>query len=115
IAIIPALVAEYLQHYIRATELIRVHLGTQQIFFARNQFRLWVQMTVNRLDHACKGFVSRHLLTPDGAPLGLGSTILRRTYATRALYELPNIAALQAQLGHNDAKTTLAYAQHDRF
>src|SRR5205085_8988242 len=58
---------------------------------------------------------ARHGLKRSGLPLRLGSTILRRTYATRVLYELPSIAALQAQLGHNDARTTLAYVQHDRF
>jgi integrase len=114
-AIIPALVAEYLQQYIHATEPVRTHLSTQQIFFARNPLKRWAQMTVARLDYACGVFDSRHALARDGAPLRLGSTILRRTYVTRALYELPNIAALQAQLGHNDASTTLAYAQHEQF
>lgn len=115
VAVIPALVAEYLQYYISVTKSVRTYLGTQQIFFARNPSNRWDEMTVQRLDHACKAFASRHGLTHDGSPLRLGSTLLRRTYVTRALYELPNIAALQAQLGHNDAKTTLGYAQHDRF
>ena len=115
IAVIPRLVAEYLQHYINATELVRTHLGKQEIFLTRNNHRLWTQMTVIRLDYACKVFVARHTLKRDSTSLRLGSNILRRTYTTRALYELPNIPALQAQLGHNNAITTLAYAQHDRF
>jgi len=115
IAVIPALVAEHLQHYIRATASIRAHLGTQHIFFARNHIFHWDQMTVTRLSTAFDTFVRRHALTRSGAPLQLGSTLLRRTYVTRALYELPSIAALQAQLGHNDPKTTLLYVQHDRF
>ncbi len=115
IAIIPALVAEHLQHYIHITAPIRVHLGTSSIFFARNRWLRWDRVTVIRLGSAFASFVHRHALTRDGVPLQLGSTLLRRTYVTRALYELPNIAALQAQLGHEDASTTLDYAQHDRF
>jgi integrase len=115
IAVIPALIAEHIQHYIRATILIRNHLGTPQIFFARNQSFRWDQMTIQRVDKALTSFVSRHALTRNGVPLHLSSTLLRRTYVTRALYELPSIAALQAQLGHADPKTTLLYAQHDRY
>lgn len=115
IAVIPALIAEHLQHYIRATTLIRDHLETPQIFFARNQSFRWDRMTIQRVDKALTSFVSRHALTRNGAPFHLGSTLLRRTYVTRALYELPSIAALQAQLGHADPKTTLLYAQHDRY
>ena len=115
IAVIPALIAEYLQHYIRSTEPIRTRIGRQDIFFARTAAYRWDRLTVRRVSKACTYFVSRHALTRDGAPLRLGSAILRRTYATRALYELPSIAALQAQLGHNHASTTLAYVQHDRF
>lgn len=115
IAIIPALVAEHLQHYIHITAPVRVHLGTSSIFFARNRSLRWDHMTVIRLGSAFASFVHRHALTRDGAPLQLGSTLLRRTYATRALYELPSIAALQAQLGHEKAETTLGYTQHDRF
>lgn len=115
IAVIPALVAEYIQRYIRATEPIRIYQDTQQIFFTRDLLKRWAPMTVSRIDHACNTFDSWHALARDGTPLRLGSTILRRTYVTRALYELPSIAAIQAQLGHNDASTTLAYAQHERF
>jgi integrase len=115
IAVIPALVAEYLQHYIRTTEPIRARLGTRQVFLARNHLQRWDLMTDSRLDRACKLFASRHALTHNGAPFSLGSTLLRRTYATRALYELPNVAAIQAQLGHGSAYTTLGYIQHDRF
>lgn len=115
IAIIPALVAEHLQHYIHATAPIREHLGTQQIFLARNHVFRWDQMTVTRVSKAFDSFVYRHSLQQADSPLRLGSTLLRRTYVTRALYEFPSIAALQAQLGHNDPKTTLLYAQHDRY
>ena len=115
IAVIPALIAEYLQHFIRSTEPIRASIGRQDIFFAKTSAYRWDRMTVSQLSWVCPYFVSRHALTRDGEPLQLGSTILRRTYATRALYELPSIAAVQAQLGHNHASTTLAYVQHDRF
>ena len=115
IAVIPAVVAEYMHSYIHATGLIRTRLDTQQIFFARDQNLRWNRMTIPRVSQACLYFCTRHGLTRSGSPLRLGTTILRRTYVTRALYELPSIAALQAQLGHNDARTTLAYLQHDRF
>src|SRR5713101_39214 len=72
-------------------------------------------MTIPRVSQACLYFCTRHGLTRSGSPLRLGTTLLRRTYVTRALYELPSIAALQAQLGHADPKTTLLYAQHDRY
>lgn len=115
IAVIPALVAEYIHYYIHATEPIRTRIGTRQIFFARDQNLRWNQMTNPRVSQACLYFCARHGLKRSGSPLRLGTTILRRTYVTRALYELPSIAALQAQLGHNNPRTTLAYAQHDRF
>ncbi len=115
VAIIPALIAEHIQHYIRTTASIRDHLGTRQVFLARNCIYRWDQMTSLRASQALDTFVHRHGLLHDHAPLRLGSTILRRTYVTRALYELPSIAALQAQLGHNTLRTTLLYAQHDRY
>lgn len=115
IAIIPALVAEHIQQYIHATASIRDSLGTRQIFLARNRIFRWDHLTLLRFEKACHTFVHRHELTHENAPLRLGSTLLRRTYVTRALYEFPSIAALQAQLGHNDSRTTLLYAQHDRY
>jgi len=115
IAIIPALVADHIQHYIHATTSIRDHLSTRQIFFARNQMARWDLMTVNRVSKTFDSFVRRHALQHASSPLRLGSTLLRRTYVTRALYAFPSIAALQAQLGHSDPKTTLLYAQFDRY
>ncbi len=115
IAIIPALVAEHLSHYIRTTAPVRERLGTQQIFFARNASMRWDHMTAQRVTWAFASFSYRHALLHNGTPFRVGSTLLRRTYVTRALYELPSIAVLQAQLGHDNPSTTLGYAQHDRF
>jgi integrase len=115
IAIIPALVAEHLQHYIQVTAPVRARMVSPRIFFTRNRMGRWDQMTDRRMDVALETFVRRHALQRSDEPLRLGSTLLRRTYVTRALYVLPSIAALQAQLGHENARTTLSYAQSDRF
>ena len=58
-------------------------------------------------------FAARHHIERDSGPLNLGSTLFRRTYSTRALYEGQSIEAISSQLGHSSILTTLLYVKVD--
>src|SRR5260370_10203638 len=60
-------------------------------------------------------FTSRHQIVHKGMPLHLGSTLFRRTFTTRALYEGRSLEALRSQLGHTTIMSTLLYSKLDLF
>jgi hypothetical protein len=114
LAVLPALLAHQLDLYVSHTTAIRKALGTQRVFLNGTTQGLWNVMSSSAFDARLKRLAERHHLERNGDPLLLGSTLLRRTFATRALYEGQSIEAVRLQLGHAHTETTYTYAHFDR-
>jgi hypothetical protein len=116
IVAIPALLARLLNLYVKHTDVIRRELGTSLVFITSDINVQWryFDASVNLLTRI-RDFVERHNIVRDGIPLNLTPTMLRRTYVTHQLYKGRSILFVSAQLGHGKIKSTLSYAQHDRF
>ncbi len=115
LAVLPATIGQQLQCYVDHTAAVRAKLQTKRLFLNGNNNGLWEEMAVGSCNRRLEEFVCRHLLERNGAPLHLGSTLFRRTLATRALYEGLSLEALRLQLGHSTLATTLIYTQFDLF
>jgi len=115
IAIIPEFIVQMLHAYLQFTAPRRQQLGLTAIFLADSKRQRWDQLTPDRTTRLLRAFCQRHALTQNDVLLTLGSTIMRRTFVTRSLYESQDIAALRAQLGHATIATTMRYFQFEHF
>jgi len=108
-------IAQQLQCYVDRTAAVRAKLQTERVFLNGNNNGFWEEMAVGNCNRRLEEFVRRHRLERNETPIHLGSTLFRRTLATRALYEGLNLEALRLQLGHSTLATTLIYTQFDLF
>lgn len=115
LAILPAEVASHLDLYVDRTASARAALGTERVFLNGNLRRCWCEMSNNAYGWRLHEIAERHHLEKNGTPISLGSTILRRTFATHALIEGRSLWALRAQLGHAGIRTTFKYVKVNRF
>jgi hypothetical protein len=115
LAIIPEFIVQMVRILLQYTIARRQQLGTPAIFLADSQEQRWDVLTPDRATRLLRAFCRRHELTHNQMPLTLGSTIMRRTFVTRMMYESHDIAALRAQLGHATVATTMRYFQFDHF
>jgi hypothetical protein len=114
VAVLPALIGQQLQLFIQRTARVRAALETDFVFFGRDQRGLWQVLPAAQFYQLLRRFAARHHLDREGKALKLNNTIVRRTYATRAVYEGRNLAAVRAQLGHMYFDSTLRYVKFDR-
>jgi hypothetical protein len=115
LAVLPAAIGQHLQLYVNRTQTVRAALGTKCVFLNGNNSGFWEEISARGFALRLRMFVRRHQLQRNGAPLELGSTLLRRTLATRALYEGQSIEAIRSQFGHTTIATTLLYTKFDLF
>ena len=108
-------VAHHLQRYVDATAALRTAIQTQKVFLNGNLLGMWEQMRPNAWEKRMDEFVVRHRLERNGKPLLLGSTIFRRTFTTRSLYEGQSLKVIGAQLGHTTIMSTLFYSKLDLY
>ncbi len=91
---------------------VKKHAGSH---IAARRKALSDEKILQAIEHLVEARIAPHEYTQERICREAGIFARLRGDLLRAFYELPSIAALQAQLGHNNPKTTLAYAQHDRF
>jgi hypothetical protein len=115
LAVISPMITHLLQQYVDTTAELRSALQTRKVFLNSNVRGLWEHMTPAAFENRLREFAIRHHLLRDGAPLALGSTIFRRTFTTRALYEGQSLEAIRSQLGHTTIMSTLLYSKLDLF
>ena len=115
LVVLPAIIAHHLDLYVARTTEVRMALGTQRVFLHGSKHGSWKAMLPSGFDSILTQFVARHHLEREGALLSLGSTVFRRTFATRAFYEGQSLWALRSQLGHEEIRTTARYIKRDRF
>ena len=115
LAVLPAAIGQQLQLYVSRTEVVRTALKAKRVFLNGTNSGLWEHATTRGFARRLQAFVRHHDLRRQSAPLQLGSTIFRRTLATRALYEGLSIEALRSQFGHTTIATTLMYTRFDLF
>jgi integrase len=115
LAVLSRIVAELLQQYVDATAALRSALQTKRVFLNGNTQGLWEPMRPAAFEKRLDEFTSRHQIVHNGMPLHLGSTLFRRTFTTRALYEGRSLEALRSQLGHTTIMSTLLYSKLDLF
>jgi integrase len=115
LTVLPAVVAQHLDLYVERTLEVRAALGTQRVFLAGNNSGFWKVLDVQGFDDLLRQFSKRHHIEQDGVLSRLGSTLFRRTFATRAFYEGQNIWVLRSLLGHAQISTTARYMKRDRF
>lgn len=115
VAVLPAVLAQELELYVQRTAQVRAALETESVFLGNNQRGYWEVFSASQYEERLEKFAKRHLIEREGKSLTLNSTVLRRTYVTRALYEGRNIAALCSQLGHSHLESTLRYAKFDQY
>ncbi len=115
LAVLPPAIASHLDVYVQRTASLRAAIGTERLFLNGWMRRSWGVMSEDACTHHLNDLAKRHHLGRDDAPLRLGSTILRRTFTTRALAEGQSIWAISSQLGHSRILTTFLYSKHDRF
>lgn len=108
-------IADLLQQYVDATASLRTALHTKRVFLNGTIRSYWVPMNSVASDGRLREFTARHHLERDGKPLSLGSTVFRRTFSTRALYEGQSVEAIRSQLGHSTIMSTLIYIKFDMF
>lgn len=116
IVAIPLLLARLLDLYVELTDVVRQSLGTKQLFLISDRHIQWrcFDTEVN-LQIRIEDFVARHNIIRDGVPLHITPTMLRRTYVTHQLHKGRSILFVSAQLGHTQIRSTMIYAQYDRF
>lgn len=114
-AVLPAALAQHIQLYVQRTNQIRSAIKTNLVLLCNNLQGHWHVWTGSQFHFKLKDFVKRHNLEREGVPLPLNSTVLRRTYTTRALYEGKNPAAVRAELGHIHLDSTFRYLKFDRY
>ncbi len=115
LAVLPATIGQQLQYYVARTAAVRAKLQTKRLILNGDNNGLWEEMAVGSCNRRLEEFVRRHRLERSGMPIHLGSTLFRRTLATRALYEGLSLEALRLQLGHSTLATTLLYTRFDLF
>lgn len=113
---ISALIIDLLQHYVDCTAGVRASLGTRRVFLTGNTSGNWyVYKHITSVSSRLHDFAKRHHIEREGEPIKLNSMLMRRTYATRELYEGRSLHVLRRQLGHLREETTERYVQFDRF
>lgn len=115
VALMPDVLAKLLEDYVRYTANLREMLGTDLVFLGGDHFGNWQPLNPEVLLKRMSDFVRRYRILRDEAPIDLTPMVLRRTYATRELYDGNNIWLLRIQLGHDSLRTTLKYIKFDRF
>jgi hypothetical protein len=108
LAIVPASLAALLREYDAALAPLRAAIGTDRLFVRPGQSGHWAPAA--ELTGAIRSFVARRIPTF----AGLSISMLRRTFATRALAEGRSLAAIAAQLGHAEIRTTLNYTRFEQ-
>jgi hypothetical protein len=116
VCILPAIIARHLRLYVERTRRLRGVLGTDLIYLTGAKRGDWATFRTSGqvLDHY-GDFVRRHRIERDGGPIVLNNAALRRTYATRELYEGRSLWAIRLQLGHTRIITTEIYTKFDRY
>lgn len=109
LAIVPASLTALLREYEATLAPLRREIGTERLFLRPGQAGLW-EPAVD-LTGALRSFVRRRL---PASLAGLTIALLRRTFATRAVAEGRSLAAVAAQLGHAEIRTTLRYTKFER-
>jgi hypothetical protein len=116
ISLLPDILAKMLDDYVRCTEKLRVSLGFENVFLKGDCHGCWCEfISGNILPKYMADFVKRHGIIRDGELIKLNTMILRRTYATRELYNGRNIWLLRLLLGHESISTTMHYVKFERF
>jgi integrase len=116
IVAIPVLLARLLDHYVTSTEAIRHELGTDRIFITSGKFVQWRYFDDEEdLGSIIDEFIKRHDIRRNGMLINVTPTVLRRTYVTHQLHKGRSILFVRAQMGHKCVRSTLVYAQYDRF
>jgi len=116
VAVIPSYLIDLLQEYIDHTTPVRSALVTDQIFISGDRRGNWcVYGIITDLAYRLKEFTRRHGIERNGVPIALNALVMRRTYATRELYEGRSLGTLRLQLGHQREETTAGYVQYDRY
>lgn len=113
---VPGLVIKALEQYSQATDMIRQGLPIKRLFLNGNTHGFWCIFKdssdlIPRLDK----FVERHGIKRNGTPININPMVMRRTYATRELYEGRNLNVIRIQLGHISQTTTEHYTKFERF
>src|SRR5260370_33664832 len=101
-------------HRVRMS-LYQYSVYTKRVCLNGNTQGLWEPMRPAAFEKRLDEFTSRHQIVHNGMPLHLGSTLFRRTFTTRALYEGRSLEALRSQLGHTTIMSTLLYSKLDLF
>lgn len=115
VTVLPTILAQHLQLYVVRTKQVRVALETDLVFLGKKNPGHWIVPPVRHFNIRLSEFIKRHRLEREGIPLKVGSTVMRRTYVTRALYEGRSLAALRSALGHAHFNSTVRYAKSDRY
>lgn len=115
LAVLSPIIAQHLQQYVDVTAVLRTALQTKSVFLNGNPQGLWEQMKPASFENRLREFAIRHQIERNGLPIHLGSTIFRRTFTTRSLYEGRSLEALRSQLGHTTVMSTLLYSKLDMF
>ena len=113
IVLLPPRITNFLHQYEDATAPLRTLLQTDRLFLNGTAQGFWGPMGLSIFYLRLRQFAARHHIERDSGPLNLGSTLFRRTYSTRALYEGQSIEAISSQLGHSSILTTLLYVKVD--
>jgi integrase len=113
---VPGLVIKALEQYAKATDTIRQGLPTKRLFLKGNVQGFWcIFKNKSALKSRLYEFVERHCIRRNGAPVNISPGVMRRTYATRELYDGRSLNVIRIQLGHIRQTTTEHYTKFDRY
>lgn len=116
VAAVSALIIDLLQQYVDCTAAVRQELGTERVFLTGDTKGNWyVYKHITSVSSRLHEFTKRHCIKRGDEAIKLNPIMMRRTYATRELYEGRSLQVLQHQLGHIRSETTERYVQFDRF
>lgn len=116
LGVLPGVLARHLRMYAAETAALRSHLRTDRLFLGGAGHSDWGGVEPGSLTMRFQRFVRRHsLVDAEGLPLRISNTLLRRTFAMRALAEGRSIFAIAAQLNHRTLEGTMRYVKLDRY
>lgn len=115
VCVLPAVIARHVRLYVERTRRLRALLETDFVFLSGGKVDWGNYRNANQVIARYRIFARRHRIERDGATLALNNMALRRTYATRELYEGRSLWVIRLQLGHARIVTTGIYTKFDRY
>ncbi|MDQ3802757.1 MAG: site-specific integrase [Acidobacteriota bacterium] len=115
VCVLPTVIARHIRLYVERTRNLRALLETDAMFLNGGKVDWGPYRNANQVVKRYRDFARRHRVERDGTPLALNNMTLRRTYATRELYEGRSLWVIRLQLGHARIVTTEIYTKFDRY